>query len=228
MNIKENVKKIEFFDLPTAVDMLKQNSEKKQRKFVESVDIAFNLNIDAKQSNQNIRSSVVLPAGSGKNVRVIVFTDNEDLQQKALKAGAVKAGLSELSKEIEGGYLDFDYCIATPSAMKSLGKVAKILGPRGLMPNPKNGNITDDVEAVVKQAIKGKMNFKNDKYGIVHVLVGKINFSAEDLMANIKAIVNAVKEAKPEVIKGKYIKSVYLSTTMGPSVALNIDSVDKN
>jgi len=228
MNIKENVKKIEFFDLPTAVDMLKQNSEKKQRKFVESVDIAFNLNIDAKQSNQNIRSSVVLPAGSGKNVRVIVFTDNEDLQQKALKAGAVKAGLSELSKEIEGGYLDFDYCVATPSAMKSLGKVAKILGPRGLMPNPKNGNITDDVETVVKQAIKGKMNFKNDKYGIVHVLVGKINFSSEDLMLNIKAIVNAVKEAKPEVIKGKYIKSVYLSTTMGPSVALNIDSVDKN
>ena len=214
------------FDLPAAVSMLKQNSEKKPRKFVESVDIAFNLNIDAKQSNQNIRSAVELPAGSGKTVRVIVFTDNEDLQQKAIKAGAIKAGLSDLAKEIEDGFLGFDYCVATPSAMKSLGKVAKILGPRGLMPNPKNGNISDDVETVVKQAIKGKINFKNDKYGIVHVLAGKINFSDEDLISNIKAIISAVKEAKPESIKGKYIKSVYLSTTMGPSVALDIDNIN--
>ena len=144
--VKENVKGKESFDLSTAISMLKQNAEKKPRKFVESVDIAFNLNIDAKQSNQNIRSFVELPAGSGRNVRVIVFTDNEDLQQKALKAGAVKAGLAELAKEIEGGFLDFDYCVATPDAMKSLGKIAKILGPRGLMPNPKNGNISDDVE----------------------------------------------------------------------------------
>ena len=214
------------FDLPAAVSMLKQNSEKKPRKFVEYVDIAFNLNIDAKQSNQNIRSAVELPAGSGKTVRVIVFTDNEDLQQKAIKAGAIKAGLSDLAKEIEDGFLGFDYCVATPSAMKSLGKVAKILGPRGLMPNPKNGNISDDVETVVKQAIKGKINFKNDKYGIVHVLAGKINFSDEDLISNIKAIISAVKEAKPESIKGKYIKSVYLSTTMGPSVALDIDNIN--
>lgn len=214
------------FDLPAAVSMLKQNSEKKPRKFVESVDMAFNLNIDAKQSNQNIRSAVELPAGSGKTVRVIVFTDNEDLQQKAIKAGAIKAGLSDLAKEIEDGFLGFDYCVATPSAMKSLGKVAKILGPRGLMPNPKNGNISDDVETVVKQAIKGKINFKNDKYGIVHVLAGKINFSDEDLISNIKAIISAVKEAKPESIKGKYIKSVYLSTTMGPSVALDIDNIN--
>lgn len=225
--VKENVKGKESFDLSTAISMLKQNSEKKPRKFVESVDIAFNLNIDAKQSNQNIRSFVELPAGSGRNVRVIVFTDNEDLQQKALKAGAVKAGLAELAKEIESGFLDFDYCVATPDAMKSLGKIAKILGPRGLMPNPKNGNISDDVETVVRQAIKGKINFKNDKYGIIHVLVGKINFSDEDLISNVKAIVSAVKEAKPESIKGKYIKSVYLSTTMGSSVALDVDSVDK-
>ena len=193
---------------------------------MESVDIAFNLNIDAKQSNQNIRSAVELPAGSGKTVRVIVFTDNEDLQQKAIKAGAIKAGLSDLAKEIEDGFFFFFYCVATPSAMKSLGKVAKILGPRGLMPNPKNGNISDDVETVVKQAIKGKINFKNDKYGIVHVLAGKINFSDEDLISNIKAIISAVKEAKPESIKGKYIKSVYLSTTMGPSVALDIDNIN--
>ena len=134
--------------------------------------------------------------------------------------------MSDLAKEIEDGFLGFDYCVATPSAMKSLGKVAKILGPRGLMPNPKNGNISDDVETVVKQAIKGKINFKNDKYGIVHVLAGKINFSDDDLISNIKAIISAVKEAKPESIKGKYIKSVYLSTTMGPSVALDIDNIN--
>ena len=211
-----------IYDIATAVNLVKENSEKKPRKFVETVDLVFNLNIDPKQSNQNIRGSVALPAGSGKSVKVIVFTDDESLQKEAIKAGAVKAGLTELMAEIEGGYLDFDYCIATPSSMKSLSKVAKKLGPRGLMPNPKNGNVTDDVVGAIKLALKGKVNFKNDKFGIVHTMVGKVNFSNEDLMSNIKAVINAIKEAKPEVIKGKYIKSVYLTTTMGPSVGVDI------
>lgn len=211
-----------IYDIATAVNLVKENSEKKPRKFVETVDLVFNLNIDPKQSNQNIRGSVALPAGSGKSVKIIVFTDDESLQKEAIKAGAVKAGLTELMAEIEGGYLDFDYCIATPSSMKSLSKVAKKLGPRGLMPNPKNGNVTDDVVGAIKLALKGKVNFKNDKFGIVHTMVGKVNFSNEDLMSNIKAVINAIKEAKPEVIKGKYIKSVYLTTTMGPSVGVDI------
>lgn len=221
----EDKKNIEVFDLASAIDRIVEGSEKKPRKFVESVDVALNLNIDAKQSNQSIRGSVSLPAGSGKTVRIVVFTDNEQLQKEALEAGAIKAGMADLMAEIDAGFLGFDYCVATPDAMKNLGKVAKKLGPRGLMPNPKNGNITNDVASVVKQLMKGKINFKNDKYGIVHACCGKINFAKEDLVLNIKAVINAVKEARPESVKGKYIKSIYLSTTMGSSVAVNIDDI---
>lgn len=210
-------------DIATAVKMAKQNSENKSRKFVETVDLIFNLNIDAKQSNQNIRGSVALPSGTGKNIRIIVFTDDESLQKDAIKAGAVKAGLNELMAEIENGFMDFDYCIATPDAMKHLSKIAKKLGPRGLMPNPKNENVTDNVLEAIKVAIKGKINYKNDKFGIVHTMVGKVNFSENDLISNIKAIINAIKESKPETVKGKYIKSVYLSTTMGSSIAVDIE-----
>lgn len=213
----------ELVDIASAVKLIKKNAEDKARKFVEAVDLIFNLNIDARQSNQNIRGSVALPAGTGKSVRIIVFTDDESLQKDAIKAGAVKAGLGELMSEIESGFMDFDYCIATPDAMKHLSKIAKKLGPRGLMPNPKNGNVTNDVVEAINVAIKGKINYKNDKFGIVHTMVGKVNFSDNDLISNIKALVNAIKESKPEAVKGKYIKSVYLSTTMGPSVAVDIE-----
>lgn len=213
----------ELVDIASAVKLIKKNAEDKARKFVEAVDLIFNLNIDARQSNQNIRGSVALPAGTGKSVRIIVFTDDESLQKDAIKAGAVKAGLGELMSEIESGFMDFDYCIATPDAMKHLSKIAKKLGPRGLMPNPKNGNVTNDVVEAINVAIKGKINYKNDKFGIVHTMVGKVNFSDNDLISNIKAVVNAIKESKPEAVKGKYIKSVYLSTTMGPSVAVDIE-----
>ena len=222
---KVEVKKINTVDVSTAVDMIKKNATDKQRKFVETVDLVFNLNIDSKHSNQNIRGSVALPAGTGRDVKIIVFTDNESLQKEALAKGAVKAGLEELMAEIEAGFEDFDYCIATPSCMRSLSKIARKLGPRGLMPNPKNGNVTDNVIEAIEVAKKGKINFKNDKYGIVHTNVGKINFTKENLMANIKAVITAIKEAKPEVLKGKYIKSVYLTTTMGPSVAVDVEKM---
>lgn len=213
----------ELLDIASAVKLIKQNSENKARKFVEAVDLIFNLNIDARQSNQNIRGAVALPAGTGKTIKIIVFTDDESLQKDALKAGAVKAGLEELMAEIEAGYMDFDYCIATPDAMKKLSKVAKKLGPRGLMPNPKTGNVTNDVVEAINVAMKGKINYKNDKFGIVHTMVGKVNFADSDLISNIKAVIGAIKESKPEAVKGKYIKSVYLSTTMGPSVAVDIE-----
>ncbi len=222
---QEEKNTVETLPLVAAVERVKENASKKPRKFIETVDLAANLNVDAKQSNQNVRGAVELPAGSGKTVRVVVFTDNEDTQKQALAAGAIKAGLNDLISEIENGFLGFDYCIATPDVMKNLGKIAKKLGPRGLMPNPKNGNITTDVLGVIKQVLKGKVNFKNDRYGIVHMRVGKINFSSEDLILNIKAVVNAIKDAKPEGLKGKYIKSIYLSTTMGPSVAVDIDNL---
>ena len=213
----------DLVDIATAIKTVKENAKSKQRKFVETVDLVFNLNIDAKQSNQNIRGSVALPAGTGKDVKIIVFTDVEALQKDAIKAGAVKAGLEELMTEIENGFMDFDYCIATPDAMKKIGKIARKLGPRGLMPNPKNGNITNDVIEAINVAKKGKINFKNDKYGIVHTIVGKVDFSDNDLMVNIKAVISAIKEVKPEVFKNKYIKSVFLTTTMGPSVAIDIE-----
>ena len=221
-----DIKTQDLVDIATAIKTIKENSKNKQRKFVETLDLVFNLNIDAKQSNQNIRGSVALPAGTGRDVRIIVFTDVEAQQKDAIKAGAVKAGLEELMTEIESGFMDFDYCIATPDAMKKISRIARRLGPKGLMPNPKNGNITDDVVGAINAAKKGKINFKNDRYGIVHTMVGKVNFSDEDLMTNIKAVVSAIKEAKPEVVKNKYIKSTFLTTTMGPSVAVNIEKTN--
>jgi large subunit ribosomal protein L1 len=220
---KKEEKVIEMVDIDTAINLVKKNAADKQRKFVETVDLVFNLNVDAKQSTQNVRGAVALPAGTGRDVRIIVFTDVEALQKEAITKGAVKAGLDELMVEIEGGFEAFDYCIATPSCMKNLSKIAKKLGPKGLMPNPKNGNVTDDVITAIEVAKKGKINFKNDRYGILHTNVGKVNFSNDALRSNILAVAGAVKEAKPEAIKGKYIKSVYLTTTMGPSVAVNIE-----
>ena len=222
-NIKKKVVEDKSISAVEAVELLKKACQEKQRKFVENVDIAVNLTIDPKQSNQNIRGSVSLPAGTGKNVKVIAFTDDEVLQKEALEAGATKASLEDLIAEVEGGFLDFDYVVATPDAMKKMSKIAKILGPRGLMPNPKNGNITNELGKVVKEIMKGKVDFKNDKFGIVHVGVGKINFATEDLLNNIKAVIEALKELKPEAAKGKYIKSIYLTSTMGPSFLISLD-----
>ncbi len=224
-NIK-NKKKVagdNTINVAEAIELLKKACQEKQRKFVENVDLAINLTIDPKQTDQNIRGSVSLPAGSGKEVKVIVFTGDESLQKEALAAGALIAGMDDLMTKIEGGFLGFDYCVATPEAMKKMGKIAKILGPRGLMPNPKNGNITTDVVKVVKEILKGKVDFKSDKFGIVHVGVGKINFATDDLVNNIKSVVSALKEVKPESIKGKYIKNIYLTSTMGPSFMISMD-----
>ena len=220
---KKNVVADRTIDVVEAIELLKKACQEKQRKFVENVDLAINLTIDPKQSTQNIRGSVSLPAGSGKEVKVIVFTEDEALQKDALAAGAIMAGLDDLMAKIEEGFLGFDYVVATPNAMKKMGKIAKILGPRGLMPNPKNGNITTDVVKVVKEILKGKVDFKNDKFAIVHVGVGKISFSSEDLLKNIKAVISAIKEVKPEGVKGKYIKNIYLTSTMGPSFMINVD-----
>ena len=223
INSKKKVLADNTIGVVEAIEMLKKACQEKQRKFVENVDLAINLTIDPKQSNQNVRGSVSLPAGTGKEVKVIVFTDDESLQKEALEAGAIMAGFDELMAKVEGGFLGFDYVVATPESMKKMGKIAKILGPRGLMPNPKNGNITKEVGKVVKEILKGKVDFKNDKFGIVHVGVGKINFTTEDLLNNIKTVITALKDAKPEGAKGKYIKNIYLTSTMGPSFMISMD-----
>jgi len=222
-----NNKKVEIklLNVEEAIDSLKNNSEEKKRNFVETVNIIFNLGIDVKQSNQNVRGSVSLPAGTGKTVKVAVFTPDENLQKDALKAGASVAGMDELIAKVNNGFLDFDVCVASPDAMRSLSSAAKKLGPRGLMPNPKTGTVTKDIIGAVKEILKGKANFKNDKFGIIHMVAGKVNFAKKDLLLNIKTIISAIKEAKPEGSKGKFIKSVYLSTTMGSSVSIDIDKL---
>jgi large subunit ribosomal protein L1 len=222
--VEQVVEKKRFDNLPEAIDYLKSCSETNKRKFVETFDLAINSNIDTK-TNQTVRGSATLPAGTGKDIKVVVFTDDEKLQKEALAAGAIMAGLEDLITKINDGFLGFDYCIATPDAMKSLSKAAKKLGPRGLMPIPKNENITNDVKKAVEEARKGKVNFKNDKSGIIHAGVGKVNFSTEDLKSNIMAVLNAVKYLKPEGLKGKYLKSMFLSTTMGPSVEVSVDNL---
>jgi len=229
MTKKEAVKVVEKLtaaNISDAIEKLKELSNEKKRKFVESLDLAVNLGIDAKQSSQSVKASVLLPNGSGKKVKVAVFTGNEDQQAAALKAGASVAGLEDLITKIDKeGFLDFDCCIATPDAMPKISKVAKKLGPRGLMPSPKNGSVTQDIEKAIADALKGKIDFKNDKAGTVHCLAGKINFESKQLLENVNAILKSIKDSKPESSKGKFIKEVFLSTTMGPSVQIDTNGI---
>lgn len=190
--------------------------------FDETVEIAFKLNVDPKQSNQMVRGTVRLPNGSGKKVKVVVFTEHAET---ALAAGADKAGLDDLIKEIEGGWLDFDVAVATTSAMKEVRKLARVLGPRGLMPNPKSGTVTDDVESAIKEVKGGRVEYKMDKTANLVVVVGKRSFDAEKLLENTKAALASVVAARPEVIKGKFINSISLSSTMSPSVKVSLSEV---
>jgi large subunit ribosomal protein L1 len=225
---KKELKQIEKISVANLEDGLKKVQElgaAKKRKFIESVDIAINLGIDAKQSDQTVKGSILLPHGSGKKVRVIVFAGNEDQKKAATEAGAIMVGLEDLVAKIEGGFLDFDVCVATPDVMQKISKVAKKLGPRGLMPSPKNGTVTADVKKAVTDSLKGKVDFKNDKAGTVHCSVGKLDFDIKALAENTKAVVKAIKDAKPENSKGKFIKEFYINTTMGPSVQVATDSL---
>ena len=190
--------------------------------FDETVELSFKLNVDPKQSNQMVRGTVRLPNGSGKKVRVIVFTDHAD---SAIAAGADKAGLEDLIKEIEGGWMDFDVAVATTSAMKEVRKLARILGPRGLMPNPKSGTVTDDIESAIKEVKGGRVEFKMDKTANLAVVVGKRSFTNEKLVENAKAVLSSVAATRPEMIKGKFINSITISSTMSPSVKVALSEV---
>jgi large subunit ribosomal protein L1 len=224
-NQKQVVEKFKAANIEEAIKKVQDLAATKKRKFVESIDVALNLGIDAKQSDQTVKGSIMLPHGSGKKVRVIVFTGNEDQKKTALEAGAILAGLDELLVKVEGGFLDFDCCVATPDVMPKISKLAKKLGPRGLMPSPKNGTVTPDVKKAVTDAMKGKINFKNDKGGTVHCMIGKADFDAKNLLENVQSAVKAIKSSKPESSKGKFIRELYLSSTMGPSVQVAIESV---
>lgn len=222
---KQIQQKIVAKTIEEAIENIKNISAEKKRKFIESIDIAINLGIDPKQSDQAVKGSVLLPNGSGKQVKIIVLTGNEDLQKTALQAGAFMTGLEDVIAKIDGGFLDFDCCIATPEVMPKLAKIARKLGPRGLMPSPRNGTVTNDVKKAVSEAVKGRVDFKNDKGGTVHCLVGKINFETNQLLENITAVVKVIKESKPESSKGKFIRSFYINSTMGPSVEVIAESI---
>ena len=190
--------------------------------FDETVELSFKLNVDPKQSNQMVRGTVRLPNGSGKKVRVIVFTEQPDV---AIAAGADKAGLEDLIKEVEGGWMEFDVAVATTSAMKDVRKLARILGPRCLMPNPKSGTVTDDIDAAVKEVKGGRVEYKMDKTSNLSVVVGKRSFDNEKLLENAKAALASVVAARPEVIKGKFINSITISSTMSPGVKVALSEI---
>ncbi len=192
-------------------------------RFDETVELAFNLNVDPKQSTQMVRGTVRLPNGSGKKVRVVVFTENPEV---ALAAGAEKAGLADLIKEIEGGWMDFDVAISTVSAMKDVRKVARVLGPRGLMPNPKSGTVTDEVEAAIAEVKGGRVEFKMDKTANMSVVIGKRSFANDKLVENAKAVLAAVAAARPEVVKGKFVNSITLNSTMSPAVKVVLSAAN--
>jgi len=190
-------------------------------KFDATVEIHIRLNVDPRQADQNIRDSLFLPAGSGKNIRVAAFVDNENIDI-AKKAGAELVGESSLTKELNDNNFIFDIVIATPNMMPKLGKYARILGPRGLMPNPKSGTVTTDVAKAIKDAKSGKIEYKVDSNGIVHLGIGKVSFTTKQIIDNIEAVISNVKGNKPASIKAEYISSIYLTTTMGPSIKLEV------
>ena len=193
-------------------------------KFDESVDIAVNLGVDAKKSDQLVRGSVVLPAGTGKSVRVAVFAQG-DKAEAARAAGADVVGFEDLAEQVKGGTIDFDLCIATPDAMRVVGALGQILGPRGLMPNPKVGTVTMDVATAVKNAKAGQVQFRADKAGIVHCTLGRASFSVDSLQQNCAALIDALQKAKPSGSKGQYLRKISLSSTMGIGVRIDQSSL---
>ncbi len=203
-------------------DAVKTLESMPKAKFDETVELSFKLAVDPKQSNQMVRGTVRLPNGSGKTVRVVVFTENAEA---ALKAGADFAGLDDILKKIEGGWMDFDVAISTTSAMKEVRKAARVLGPRGLMPNPKSGTVTDDVESAIAEVKAGRVEFKMDKTANLAIVIGKRSFSAEKLEENARAAMHSLVAAKPEAVKTKLVKSAALSSTMSPSVKIALSEV---
>jgi large subunit ribosomal protein L1 len=215
------VDRTQLYDLEAGLELAKQTVKVK---FDPSIEMHFNLGVDPQHADQMVRSSVVLPAGTGKSLRVAVLTTG-DKQAAAKAAGADVVGEADLIAQIEKGKLDFDRLIATPDVMPKLSKLAKILGPRGLMPNPKSGTVTADPAKAVKEAKAGKVEFRIDKQGIIHQVIGKASFSAADLLANAKALIDAIQKAKPAASKGTYVKAVTIASSMGPGIKLDPSKV---
>jgi large subunit ribosomal protein L1 len=217
----EKIEKGKEYLLQEAIDKVKELS---YVKFDETVDLAFNLGVDPRKSDQMVRGTVVLPHGTGKTLRVLVFAKGEK-EKEARDAGADFVGAEDMVEKITKGWLDFDKVVATPDIMGVVGRLGKVLGPRGLMPNPKLGTVTFDVAKAVKDIKAGKVEYKTEKAGVIHVPIGKVSFDAQKLLENAKAIVESVAKAKPSTSKGKYLKGIHISSTMGPSIKVDVNSV---
>jgi large subunit ribosomal protein L1 len=214
---REKVERGKAYPIDEALDILKGASKVK---FTEAVDVSIRLGVDPRKSDQNVRGSTVLPNGTGKTVRVTVFTQGENAE-KAKAAGADEVGMDELHDQIKGGDLNWDVVIATPDAMRVVGKLGQLLGPRGLMPNPKVGTVTTDVETAVKNARAGQVRYRTDKAGIIHSTIGKADFEVDALKGNLAALMIDLVKLKPASAKGVYVKKISVSTTMGPGIVVD-------
>ncbi len=219
-----NVDRKKTYNLDDAVKLVKQNASQAQRKFDETVEIAMNLGIDTKLSDQSVRGVVQLPHGTGKTLRVAVFAKGEKADE-AKKAGADIVGGDDLAEKITGGFSDFDRVIATPDMMGVVGKLGKVLGPRGLMPNPKLGTVTPNVTEAIKAAKAGSIEFRAEKAGIIQAGIGKVSFSEKAILENARAFISAITKARPTGIKGTYINRVAISSTMGPGVKIDLTTL---
>jgi large subunit ribosomal protein L1 len=220
--IAEKVEAGKVYAFDDAVALLKEVSSVK---FSEAVDVAVNLGIDARKSDQQVRGATTLPSGSGKNVRVAVFTSGANAEA-AKAAGADFVGMEELAAEVKGGMMDFDVVVASPDAMRVVGQLGQVLGPRGLMPNPKTGTVTPNVADAVNNAKAGQVRYRTDKNGIIHGSVGKLEFDAAQLRANVEALMIDLKKAKPASAKGVFMKKVTISSTMGPGISVDVSSLE--
>jgi len=219
---REKVDANHSYPVDEAVALLKEFGT---AKFNETVEVAVNLGVDARKSDQGVRGATTLPHGTGSEVRVAVFAQGESAE-KAKELGADFVGMEELAEQIKGGMMDFDVVIASPDAMRVVGTLGQVLGPRGLMPNPKTGTVTPDIEAAVQNAKAGQMRFRSDKNGIVHGGIGKVSFEPDAIKGNLIAVLADLKKAKPAAAKGVYVRKVTLSTTMGPGVTIDHNAID--
>jgi large subunit ribosomal protein L1 len=220
--IREQIEPGKAYNIDEALEILKSSSKVK---FKESVDVAIRLGVDPRKSDQNVRGSTVLPNGTGKTVRVAVFAQGENAD-KATAAGADIVGFEDLAEAVKGGEMNFDVVIATPDAMRVVGQLGQILGPRGLMPNPKVGTVTADVESAVKNAKAGQVRYRTDKAGIIHCPIGRADFEVPALKENLQALLGDLKKAKPAASKGQYVKKLTVSSTMGPGLSVDRGSLD--
>ena len=222
MNIhRESIDYDQSYSLDKAISLLKKTSN---AKFNETIDIAINLGIDAKKSDQNVRGSMVLPNGTGKTLKVIVFAQSEQVDA-AKNAGADEVGFEDLAEKIKAGFSEFDVVIATPDTMRIVGQLGQILGPKGMMPNPKDGTVTKNVEDAVIKAKTGQIRFRSDKGGVVHCPIGKTGFSEQSIKENLESLLDKIVKTKPSSAKGAFIKKVTISSTMGPGIKIDYSTI---